>query len=96
MARGAVGVAGDRSTPRPKVGRSLATTTAFFAIFGFGAFINLYGPYNVGEETGRAVLPPSTAASTSPWSWPTGSSTSTPAAASCAVRRLTSPASASS
>jgi hypothetical protein len=48
----------DESTPPPKVGRSLVTTTAFFSILGFGALLTFGAPNNVGYEAGRAVLPP--------------------------------------
>jgi hypothetical protein len=48
----------DESTPPPKAGRSLVTTTAFFSILGFGALLTFGSPNNVGFEAGRAVLPP--------------------------------------
>jgi hypothetical protein len=52
----------DESTPPPKVGRSLVTTTAFFSIMGFGALLMLGDPYYVGFESGRygrpVVAPP--------------------------------------
>jgi hypothetical protein len=48
----------DESTPPPRVGRSLVTTTAFFSILGFGALLTFGSPNNVGFEAGRTVLPP--------------------------------------